>query len=170
MPPIFRAIAARTRNRRGKSKSEVHNTCRTRPKPSTESYTPARRMISPNSNRYFRGLLPLHSSPKTLWSLTSPCWQYYSFGRRSYFAQHKPRRRQPRFDKHLHASSKDTIPRPRHDLPERGGDIRELRENDLRMVTSCMPSLAVDSESMDQTTVVRKYTRLSLLPYPIPFE
>jgi hypothetical protein len=38
--------------------------------------------------------------------------------------------------------------------------LRELRENDLGMVTSCMPSPANDFESEDQTTVVRKHQGL----------
>lgn len=65
-----------------------------------------------------------------------------------------------KFDKHLHASSKDTIPHPRHNLPEAREYIRELGENDLGMMARSTPSSAVDSESEDRTSIVRKHRGL----------
>lgn len=42
----FQSDGGANKNSQRKTESETHNACRTRPKPSTESYTPARRMRS----------------------------------------------------------------------------------------------------------------------------
>jgi len=75
------------------------------------------------------------------------------------------------FDKHLHASSKETMPHLRHNLPGERRYVRErLKEIGLGTVTSSTPSSTDDSGSEDRTVSVKKpqgCRRLSPIPFPI---
>jgi hypothetical protein len=75
------------------------------------------------------------------------------------------------FDKHLHASSKETMPHLRHNLPGERWYVRErLKEIGLGTVTSSTPSSTDDSGSEDRTVSVKKpqgRRRLSPIPFPI---
>jgi hypothetical protein len=73
------------------------------------------------------------------------------------------------FDKHLHASSKETMPHLRHNLPGERRYVRErLKEIGLGTMTSSTPSLTDDSGSEDQTVSVKKgRRRLSPIPFSL---